>query len=97
MRLDGDLGSVAISQRLFLHRGIKRIDLENRVDWKQNKFMKIEQLFPYENPEAQIRYGIPFGSAAGSDIMPNTGPRAGDEETLRANPYEISTVRLMVK
>jgi len=79
VRIDGDLAGVAITQRLFLHRGVKRIDLENTVDWKQNKFMKIEQLFPYDDPEAKIRYGIPFGSAAGSDILPNSGPHAGDE------------------
>jgi len=88
VRIDGDLGGVAITQRMFLHRGVKRIDLENTVEWKQNKFMKIEQLFPYNNPpvesleverEAKIRYGIPFGSAAGSDILPNSGPHAGDE------------------
>jgi len=79
VRIDGDLAGVAITQKLFLHRGVKRIDLENTVDWKQNKFMKIEQLFPYDDPQAQIRYGIPFGSAAGSDILPNSGPHAGDE------------------
>jgi hypothetical protein len=79
LRIDGDLAGVAITQRVFLHRGLKRIDLENTVDWKQDKFMKIEQLFPYDDPQAQIRYGIPFGSAAGSDILPNSGPRAGDE------------------
>jgi alpha-mannosidase len=108
VRIDGDLGGVAITQRVFLHRGVKRIDLENTVDWKQNRFMKIEQLFPYgkgspdgarvegvppsnrgqdardtsvgqSNAQAQIRYGIPFGSAMGSDILPNSGPRAGDE------------------
>ena len=79
VRIDGDLAGVAITQRVFLHRGVKRIDLENTVDWRQNKFLKIEQLFPYENPQAQIRYGIPFGSAAGSDILPNSGPHAGDE------------------
>jgi len=79
VRIVGDLGGVAVTQRLFLHRGVKRIDLENTVDWKQNRFMKIEQLFPYDDPEAKIRYGIPFGSAEGSDILPNSGPHAGDE------------------
>jgi alpha-mannosidase len=77
--LEGDVGGVAITQRVFLHRGVKRIDLENTVDWKQNRFLKIEQLFPYEDPQAQIRYGVPFGSVAGTDILPNSGPRAGDE------------------
>ena len=28
---------------------------------------------------AQVRYGVPFGSVAGSDILPNSGPHFGDE------------------
>ena len=79
VRMDGDLGGVSVVQRLFLYRGLKRVDLENTVDWKLGRLMKIEQLFPYAQADAQIRYGIPFGSAAGSDIMPNTGPKKGDE------------------
>jgi alpha-mannosidase len=83
VRIDGELAGVSVVQKLSLCRGLKRVDLENTVDWKQGRFMKIEQLIPYEQPGAQIRYGIPFGSAAGDDIMPNTGPHAGDEV-----PYE---------
>jgi alpha-mannosidase len=79
VRIDGDLGGVAVTQRLFLYGGLKRVDLENTVDWKQGRLMKIEQVFPYEHPDAQIRYGIPYGSAAGSDIMPKSGPRGSDE------------------
>lgn len=79
MRIDGDLAGVPVSQRLSLYRGLKRVGVENTVAWKEGKLMKIEQLFPYEHPEAQVRYGIPFGSAAGADIFPKSGPRSGDE------------------
>jgi hypothetical protein len=79
VRIDGDLNGVPVSQRLSLYSGAKRVDLENTLDWKEGKLMKIEQLFPSEHPEAQIRYGIPFGSAAVSDIFPNSGPHSGDE------------------
>jgi len=79
IRLKCDLAGVPIGQRLFLYRGLKRIDLENTVDWKANKFLQLEQLFPYTDPEAKIRYGIPFGSAAGTETFPKCGPRAGDE------------------
>jgi alpha-mannosidase len=79
MRIEGSLGGEPIVQRLALYEGIKRLDIENTLDWKQGRLMKIEQLFPYNHPDAQIRYGIPFGSAAGNDILPNSGPRGGDE------------------
>jgi alpha-mannosidase len=79
MRIEGEIAGIPVTQRLSLHAGLKRIDLENTVDWKQGRFLKLEQHFPYERPDAQIRYGIPFGSVAGSDIMPNSGPHFGDE------------------
>ncbi|MCL5280375.1 MAG: glycosyl hydrolase-related protein [Planctomycetes bacterium] len=79
VRLQCDLAGVPITQRLFLYAGLKRIDLENTVDWKANKFLQLEQLFPYTDPQAKVRYGIPFGSAADTDLFPKCGPHAGDE------------------
>jgi alpha-mannosidase len=79
MRIDGNVGGVPIVQRVFLYGGIKRVDLESLVDWKDASLTKLEQLFPCEQQSARIRYGIPFGSAALDDIMPNTGPAKGDE------------------
>lgn len=79
LRIDGSIGGVRVSQKLSLYRGLKRVDLENTVDWEQNKLMQIEQLFPYEHPDARIEYGVPFGAVAGSDIMPNSRPRSRDE------------------
>jgi hypothetical protein len=47
----GDLGGVPVLQRVILYRGLKRVDLENSVDWKGGKLVKIEQTFPYEHPD----------------------------------------------
>jgi alpha-mannosidase len=41
--------------------------------------MKLEQLFPLQQADAEVRIGVPFGSAAEADMMPNAGPRYGDE------------------
>jgi alpha-mannosidase len=79
IRIAGDLGGIPVMQRVFLYRGLKRVDLENTVDWNGKKLIKIEQTFPYQHPEAEIQYGIPFGAVSGSDFMPNSEPRAGDE------------------
>ncbi len=79
VRIDGGIADVPVTQRLTLYQGFKRIDLENVVEWSQGRFMKLEQLVPYEHPGAELRYGIPFGSAAATDVMPGTGPQFGDE------------------
>ncbi len=79
VRIEGGLAGVPVTQKLTLYRDLKKIDIENSVEWKQNRFMKIEQVFPYDHAGANIRYGVPFGSVAGEDILPNSGPHFGDE------------------
>lgn len=79
VRIPGDLGGIPVVQRVLLYRGLKRVDLENTVNWNGLKLIKIEQTFPYEHPDAEIQYGIPFGAVSGSDFMPKSEPRAGDE------------------
>jgi alpha-mannosidase len=79
VRIPGNLGGLPVVQRVFLYRGLKRVDLENTLDWNGEKLIKIEQTFPYEHPDAAIQYGIPFGAVAGSDFLPKSEPRAGDE------------------
>ncbi len=49
------------------------------VEWKTPRFVRIEQLFPLAQSNAAIHYGVPFGAGSPEDLMPNTGPRAGDE------------------
>ena len=79
LRIDGQVGGVAIVQRLSLYRGIKKIDIEDTIDWKPGRSMNIEQIFPVLQRDAEIRNGIPFGTAAASDIMAKAGPSNGDE------------------
>ncbi len=79
VRITGDVAGIPVTQRLTMYRGLKKIDLENAVDWKPGRFMKIEQVFPLEQSNVEVRNGIPFGSAAAADLMPNAGPHFGDE------------------
>jgi alpha-mannosidase len=79
IRIPGDLGGVPVLQRVFLYQGLKKIDLEDTVEWKGEKLIKIEQTFPYDHSDARIQYGIPFGAVSGADFMPGSEPRAKDE------------------
>ncbi len=79
VRIDGDVAGVPVTQRLVLYQGLKRIDVENAIDWKPGRFMKIEQLFPTPERIADTRVGVPFGSAGSADLMPDAGPRSRDE------------------
>lgn len=77
--VSGAIAGVPVRQRLTLYRDLKRVDLENSIDWTPGHFMKIQQVIPLDMPGAEIRNGVPFGSAAEADIMPQSGPRSRDE------------------
>jgi alpha-mannosidase len=79
VRIEGEVGGVPVTQRVTLYGGLKKIDIENTVECRQNHFLKLEQVFPYEDAAAKIRYGVPFGSAGNEDILPNSGPHFSDE------------------
>jgi alpha-mannosidase len=78
-RITGDMAGIPITQRITLYRDLRKIDFENTINWKPGRFMKIQQVFPLDMPGAEIRNGIPFGSASQADAMPNAGPHSGDE------------------
>ena len=41
--------------------------------------MNIEQVFPIQQTNVEIRNGVPFGTVSGAEIMPNAGPHWEDE------------------
>ena len=77
--IEGCIADIPIRQRLTLYRGLKRVDVENTIQWVGPRFVRIQQLFPYNDPHAKIYYGVPFGAQAADDLMPATGPHVSDE------------------
>lgn len=73
------VADIPVVQRLTLYSGLKRLDIENTVEWKTPRFVRLQQLFPLTQANASLHYGVPFGSNAADNIMPKSGPRAGDE------------------
>ncbi len=84
VRIKGTISDIPVVQRLIFYRGLKRLDVENTIEWKEPRLVRIEQLFPLLNKDARIQYGVPFGSNAGANIIPNTEPHASDEITKQA-------------
>jgi alpha-mannosidase len=79
MKISGEVAGIPVIQRLMLYGGLRRLDIENTVEWKEPRFVHLEQLFPLEQPQASIHYGVPFGVNARDNIIPNAGPHASDE------------------
>lgn len=79
IRIASRIGDIPITQRLTLYSELKRLDIENVVQWKSPRFLRIEQLFPVCCTNSAITYGIAFGANSATNLLPGTGPRAGDE------------------
>lgn len=79
VRISGEVAGIPIVQRLSLYSGLKRIDIENTVEWPGGKFLRLEQVIPHGIAGARVWYGIPFGANSTADLMPGTGPHFADE------------------
>lgn len=79
IRINSRIADIPVTQRLTLYAGVKQLDVENTVEWKTPRFVRVEQLFPLAQTNPDLHYGIPFGQNSAGNIMPGTGPRAVDE------------------
>jgi alpha-mannosidase len=83
MKITGEVAGIPVTQRLTLYRGLRRLDIENTVEWKEPRFVRLEQWFPLEQkgapPAPSITYGVPFGANAAENIIPTAGTHQSDE------------------
>jgi len=79
MKTSGHLIDMPETQRLILYKDLKRLDIENTVEWRGPRLVRVEQLFPYQAPNAQIEYGVAYGSNDSGNLIPNTEPHMPDE------------------
>ncbi|MBV9180055.1 MAG: hypothetical protein JO356_01975 [Acidobacteria bacterium] len=77
-KLLGNVGGIPVVQRLILYKSLKRLDIENSVNWNEARLLNIEMLIPVAQ-NAEIHYGVPFGVASMQDLVAGSGPRAEDE------------------
>jgi alpha-mannosidase len=63
----------------MLYRGLNRVEIENTIEWRGPRFVRLQQLFPLQQTDASIHYGVPFGANSADNIIPKAGPRAADE------------------
>jgi alpha-mannosidase len=79
VRLALRIADIPIVQRLTLYRDLKRLDIENSVEWKSPRLFRIEQSFPVAQEKPAYEYGVPFGANSVENILPNAGPHQSDE------------------
>ena len=73
LKISGWIADIPVVQRLILYKGLKRLDLENSLDWKEQRLLSIEQLFPLDQANPELYYGVPFGANSIKNILPGSG------------------------
>src|SRR5262249_49939717 len=79
LKISGWMADIPIVQRLILYQGLKRLDIENSLEWNEQRLIRIEQLFPVLQSDVQMHCGVPFGETSVGNILPGSGPSANDE------------------
>jgi alpha-mannosidase len=79
MKITGHLIDIPITQRLTLYKAVKRVEVENVIDWQRPRLIRVEQLFPYTTPEAGIEYGVAYGANDAKNLIAHAGPHMPDE------------------
>jgi alpha-mannosidase len=79
LRIPGRVADIPVVQRLILYQGLKQLDIENSVEWTEPRFVRIEQLIPILQPDAEMVYGVPFGANSVKNVLAGSGPSASDE------------------
>lgn len=58
----GSVYQQCFTQTITISADAPVIDIENQINWREKRFVRIEQSFPFASDQAaQIRYGVPFG------------------------------------
>ncbi len=91
LQIDEQIADIPIVQRLVLYQGLKRLDIENRIRWKRDRLLNIEQLIPLEQDHPEFHYGTAFGENSATNIFPGSGPTSSDEiqKSLWENYREV--------
>lgn len=79
MKITGQVIDIPVTQRLILYHDLKRLEVENTVEWDRPRLVRVEQLFPYPQAGARVQYGVAYGSNASENLIANTGPHMPDE------------------
>ncbi len=82
IRITVRIADIPIVQRLTLYHDLKRLDIENTVDWKTARLLRIEQLFPLVQAQPEFTYGVPFGANRAANILPKAGTHQQDEISM---------------
>lgn len=81
-------------QKITLAADAPLVELENTIDWRGGRYVRLEQTFPFSSPEtAEIRYGIPFGMVRFPETVYQKDDRIPEEMRKQDPAWNIRLVR----
>ncbi len=82
MRLSGSICGMPWTQTITLYRDYPEIRLENEIEWKGPRWVRLQQLFPYVGQGETVRYGVPYGQVTFPGNIPAAQGKLEDEIPL---------------
>lgn len=79
IRLRGTLHGMPWRQLITLRPDSDEIGIENEIDWREPRWIRVQQLFPWAGGGDTVRYGVPFGSVRFPEVMPGEVAQNSDE------------------
>jgi hypothetical protein len=79
IRLRGTLHGMPWRQVITLRPDSEEIAIENEIDWREPRWIRVQQLFPWAGDGDEVRYGVPFGSVRFPEVMPGEVAQNSDE------------------
>lgn len=91
-RISGSVYGMPFVQTCTLYHESADIRIENEIDWKEPRWVRIQQLFTCPDANAEVRYGVPYGSVRFPETMPGI---AGTKDTTdEVDSETCKTLRL---
>lgn len=79
IRLRGSLHGMPWRQLITLRPDSDEIAVENEIDWREPRWIRVQQLFSWAGGGDEVRYGVPFGSVRFPEVMPGEVAQNSDE------------------
>lgn len=81
-------------QHLTLSADSPELEIENTIEWRGRRYVRLEQSFPFVSAEtAEIRYGVPFGAVRFPESVYQPDGKVPDETKQQDPAWNIRLVR----
>ncbi len=81
-QVKGSIAGMPVVQTITLYPDCDEISIENEIDWKGERWLRMQQVFPYAGESSNTRYGVPYGQVTYPEAIAGLRTKMVDEIPL---------------